>query len=156
MYDNGFRNGNINYAAETVDPAELAQQIEAAKWADGFIAFAASENRLKDVNQPLTAEFLETRINQELGYVTEINLWRREGNILHEIAAERVNDRFFVQTWLLDSAPIEKGNCWHKDAETRAGSHHKDGNRLFSGILNTVEVVWPEKRLNFFITRGEV
>lgn len=159
MSDKAFREGTINYTVESgVFPAALADVIK-GNWCDGFVAFANSEKRLAELqgasfDERFLAERVQGLDNAE-GYVTEVNFWRSDGQYLVEVAAEREENSYCVQTWKLDTAPVPgSGNCWHREAATRAGSHHKDGRRIFSGELKTVEVVWPEKRLNFFITRG--
>jgi hypothetical protein len=158
MKDNGFAAGHITYSIETIDPAKLATDLAAASWIDGYVTFSASEKRLKDAALALAATQLGGRVSgipDAVGYVMEINLWRREGSLLFEISAERQNDRFFVQTWQLDTAPASgKANCWHREAETRSGSYHQKNKYLFSGVLKSQEVVWPEYRLNFYITSG--
>lgn len=162
MCDNGFKEGNIDYkVASGVTPAALADTVKGS-WEDGFVAFANGEKRLGDISEiPLDAVFFAQKINGRLdqkieGYVAELNLWRKEESLMLEISAEREENTFFVQSWKLDTAPAPgTGNCWYREAATRTGSHHKDGRRIFSDELKTIEVVWPEKRLNFFITRGD-
>ena len=160
MSVNEFLEGTLVYtAAGGITPADLAHKLAGA-WQDGYVAFAASEKRLAELKGIAPdVSFLSGRV-QNLdgaeGYVTELNLWRRDGAILEEIAAEREENTFHVQTWRLDTAPATgSGNCWHRPAATRSGSHHKAGRRLFSGELAGVEVVMPQQRLNFYITRGE-
>ena len=159
MNDCGFKEGKLDYTIATgVTPARLAE-LATGKW-DGFIAFANVEKRLDQLSGiTLDEQFLAERVgglDSVEGYVTELNLWRQNGGLLEELAAEREEDTYALQLWLLDTSPASgTGNCWHRESATKAGSHHKDGNRLYSGDLASVEVVWPEKRLNFFITRGK-
>ena len=161
MSDKGFKEGSIDYrVASGVTPAALADTVQ-GRWEDGFVAFANGEKRLGDISEiPLDAVFFAQKINDRLdqeieGYVAELNLWRKEESLMLEISAEREENTFYVQSWELDTAPVPPGtgNCWYREADTRAGSQHKDGRRTFTGELKTIEVVWPEKRLNFFISR---
>ena len=160
MSDKGFKEGSIDYKVSSgVTPVALADIVKGS-WEDGFVAFANSEKRLAELHgagfdEPFFTGRVQGLDNAE-GYVTEVNVWRGEGQRLVEVAAEREENTFFVQTWTLDTAPAPgTGNCWYREAATRTGSHHKDGRRTFSGELKTIEVVWPEKRLTFFISRGD-
>jgi len=162
MSDKGFNKGNLSYTVTRgVTPEALAGMLAGA-WRGGYVAFANGERRLDQLAGAIDTAFLSRRV-QDLpgrlkdpgntgGYVTEIDLWRQEGALLEEIAAEREEDSFIVQHWRLDTAPADAGNCLHRAADTQAGAYR---GRLYSGRLATVEVVWPERRLNFFITRGD-
>ena len=159
MRPDDFEEGKIKYSVKSgVTPADLAAELSVAKWADGFIAFANNEKRLGEVQQELSEKLLSDRINGWIegaeGYVTEVNVWRSNGSIHEEVAAEREENTFYVQRWKLETDPANGSGdiCWYREANTQAGSHHKDDKRLFSDALKTIEVVWPEKRLNFFIT----
>lgn len=155
-----FCSGYITCVVKTnVAPAQLASML-AKNWQDGYVAFANGEKRLSDLSQiPLASAFLTERINGKLdgieGYVTEINLWRCHGSVIEEIAVEREENTYLVQHFCLDTAPELEGNCQYRHAVTRAGAHHsRTGSQLFSGPLESVEVIWPENRLNIFLTKG--
>jgi len=163
MSDNKFKKGNLSYKINPgVTPQALADLVS-GDWRGGYVAFANGERRLDQLSgSNMDSELLSRRV-QDLpgrlkepgntgGYVTEIDLWRQDGDVLEEIAAEREEDTYTVQHWRLDTAPAGEINCRYREADTIAGSYR---GRLYSGCLTTVEVVWPEQRLNFFITRGE-
>lgn len=160
MSDNGFYQGFLEYSlASGVTPAKVAEHL-AGEWSDGFVAFANAEKRLGDLSGiKLDTDFLSDRINGRLaagveGYVTELNLWRSNGSYLEEIAIEREENTYFVQQIRLDMTPPERSNCYYREARTVTGSHHSRGkSHTFSGELKTVEVVWPEHRLNIYVTR---
>ena len=156
MNDNGFNKGLLAYTVATLTAEELAAETDGS-WQDGYVAFATSEKRLNQLPSKMEAVFFSERIQgiaDAEGYVTEVNLWRKNGSTIEEIAAEREENRFYVQHWLLDTelAETADNNCWHRVADTQAGSHHNKGKRIFSDSLKSIEVVWPEKRLNFFLT----
>lgn len=159
MKNNGFKEGKLTYTtAAEMTPEDLSTLL-AGGWADGFVAFAASEKRLNDLEDvAFDPRFLSERaqgISGAEGYVTEINLWRKNAKVHEEVAAERQENTWYVQHWILSTDTVGDGaTCWYRDAQTRTGSHHMGGKRLFSDRLATIEVVWPEKRLNFYITRG--
>jgi hypothetical protein len=158
MNDNGFRQGNLEYTVRSgVSPTDLAELVSGV-WSDGYVAFANGERRLAALEGArLDSRFLSERVQglgDVEGYVTELNLWRSCGSILEEIAVEREENSYLVQSFRLVTEAGAEGNCWYREASTSVGSHHKDGRRIFSGDLQTVEVVWPEKRLNIYITRG--
>lgn len=156
--NDGFRKGKISYTVKTLTPEELALFIK-KEWTDGFIAFSNSELRLRDAKAALNSDNLSGRVNGisgAEGYVMEIGVWMREGNTLYELSAEREDNKFFVQSWELNTMPFDEDvNCWHKEADTEAGSHHNKARKLFAGKLNSVEVVCRDYRLNFYITKGE-
>lgn len=158
MRDNGFKKGKLTYnAASGITPAQVAELV-AGSWKGGYVAFANGEKRLDELGDiQLNAPFLTDRVTGCAGvegYVTELNVWRSDGRVLEEIAVEREDNSYYVQTFHLDMCAQSEENCLYREAATKAGSHHKDGRRIYSGELKTVEVVWPEKRLNIFITRG--
>jgi hypothetical protein len=155
MSDSGFTKGQLIYTVASITPAELAAKTDGI-WKDGYVAFANSEKRLSQLPNSMDADFFSQRVQAvpgAEGYVTEINLWRKNGSVIEEIAVERDENRFYLQHWLLETSPKNgTGNCWYKAAKTEAGSHHNKGRRLFNGSLKSIEVVWPEKRLNFYLT----
>ncbi len=162
MSDNEFSKGNISYTVTCgVSPEALADLLSGV-WKGGYVAFANGERRLDQLGGSAIDAALLSRRVQELpdrlkepgnteGYVTEIDLWRQEGAVLEEIAVERKENSFTVQHWRLNTTPADAGNCLYREANTLAGSYRS---RLYNGRLATVEVVWPDQRLNFFITRG--
>lgn len=159
MNINGFSKGELKCDIRKAVSAEELSKMLAGEWRDGYVAFANGEKRIAELaGIPLDATFLTQRINGRIsgieGYVTELNLWRINGQVVEEIAAEREENSFYLQHFTLETKPETGGNCWHRDADTRPGSHHKGGRHLFRDKLSSVEVVWPEKRMNIFITRG--
>jgi len=161
MINNGFKKGLLTSKVKVnVAPAEIVA-LACEKWKNGYIAFANGEKRLDCFDQvEFDQHFFSDRIQDiapefELeGYVTELNLWRNVGNTIEEIAIEREENNYFIQHFHLDMTAPDS-NCWYRDSDTIAGSHHNGARQIFSGKLSSVEVVWPEKRLNIFITVGE-
>jgi hypothetical protein len=159
MTNDGFKRGIIEYTLRCgVMPAVLAGELPG--WQDGYVAFANAEKRLGDIQGlAVDEDFLSNRINGRLsggieGYVTELDFWRKGSDTLEEIAAEREETTYRVQRWTLRMFPGEgEGNCWHRPAATMPGPRIRTG-PLFAEGLASQEVVWPEKRLNFFISRG--
>jgi len=158
MSDNEFKKGLLVYKATSMSPGELAAIINGS-WKDGYVAFATTEKRLNQLSIAMDEVFFRERIQGVTGaegYVTEVNVWRTDKSIIEEIAAEREENSFYVQHWLLETDPTSgTENCWHSEADTKAGAHHNNDKRLFNGSLKSMEVVWPEKRLNFYLTTGE-
>ncbi len=155
---NGFMEGAISYTMETMSADTLASELATAAWkdADGYIALSNTELRLGRAKGQglLQGEKLAERIDPARGYVMEVNVWTKAGTSLCELSAEREDDKFIVQKWLLNTAVAPgAGNCWHKKADILSGSHHR-GDKVLFGKLESIEVVWPEHRLNFFITTG--
>jgi len=162
MRDNIFKQGEITYTSDrNISPAEVAAMV-AKSWKDGYIAFANGEKRLNDFDHiDLNEKFFRQRIQEIIqfnrlgGYVTELDLWRSSGSIFEEIAIEREENSYHVQHIVLDTEDKSSSNCWYRDSHTKAGSHHNSNRQIFTGMLNTIEVVWPEKRINIFVTVGE-
>lgn len=157
MSVNGFKEGKLTYTVRSGVTAEALAPMVSGKLGNGFIAFATSEHLFAALNgKSLDARFLGERVQGLAGaegYVSEVNLWRKDGAVLEEIAAEREENTFYVQEWRLEMAPIAgSGDCWYRAAATSSGSHHKGGKRLFSGELKSIEVIQPDKRLNFYLT----
>lgn len=158
MSDNGFKKGQLAYTAASMTPGELAARINGS-WKDGYVAFATTEKRFNQLPVTMDESFFRERVQgiaDAEGYVSEVNLWRNDISTVEEIAAEREENSFFVQHWLLKTDPAAGAeNCWYGEADTKTGSHHNNDKQLFSGALKSVEVVWPEMRLNFYLTTGE-
>lgn len=156
MSNNEFKPGRLAYRVHAGISCEQLAASLGGQWDDGYLAFAQTERRWEKMPaRRMDAEFLASRVTDLAGvegYVTEINLWRKQGERHEEIAAERIENTWHVQHWTLDTNP-ETGakNCWHRPASTRAGSHHRKERQIFSGSLPTIEVVWPQHRLNFYL-----
>ena len=152
-----FMEGKLTYTVARMTPEELATVV-AGIWANGYVAFANTEKHLGDLNGiGLDARFLSERVqgvvNGAEGYVMEVDLWRKTGNIIEEVAAEREETTYYVQHWRLDTTPAPgSGDCWYREADTRPGSHHSHGKRIFADSLKSIEVVWPLERLNFYLS----
>jgi len=159
MSDNEFKKGHLAYTAASMTPGELAAIINGS-WKDGYVAFATTEKRLSQLPVTMDESFFRERvqgIEDAEGYVSEVNLWRNDATTIEEIAVEREENSFYVQHWLLKTDPVSgTENCWHCEADTKTGSHHNNDKRLFNGSLKSIEVVWPVKRLNFYLTTGAI
>ena len=150
----GFSEGRLTYTVEEMG-AEKAAQILGEAWEDGYLAFSNREVRLAAISREDRGKLSEGRIweNQLAlgGYLMEAGLWRVDkdsGNIV-EACLEREDGRFLLQRWELAMEADEAVNChWrlHKNLPTRTDLAFQNG-------IDAVEVIVPEKRLHFFITR---
>ncbi len=148
-----YEMGIFTFSTREVPLTEAAQP-NLNEWLDGFVAFSALEMRLSaflNSGMPLTWE----RIDQEHGYVMEINLWRKRDGVLEELCMERTDRGFLVQEWMLETSPqSDQSNCYFREVacKPRKGT----ASEIFSAsTVPCMEVVHPETRMHVFMSRGE-
>jgi len=151
-----FKAGKLACQVGTCDSEQLWQRLKGT-WDNGYLAFSNREILYADLPAGrLSAALLRDRVTDLEGiegYLMEIDLWRNCDGRLEELVAERADCGWQVQQWTLRTDVAEdEGNCWYRPAATRPGGHHH-GRELFEQ-LSTIEVVWPERRLNIFLGRG--
>lgn len=161
-----FEDGSLQYriyqkASLSELPAEI---LPASKWDDGYAAFSRGEKRWKDIPEAQRAGLWDLKPAKENpvipgveGYVTEINLWRRDGEgLFEEVSIERDGRRIFCQHWKLDSASdvTLENRCFFRQAETIAGKPVGRSSIFSENELRSLECIVPEHRLHFFITTG--
>lgn len=149
-----FTPGYISYeaSAKTVEEtAELIASIQTVE--DGFMAFSNQQERIRLPFDPShTAQLLQTHDPGGKGYLMELDLWGALEGGCFEISIEFEDSGFFVQQWRLDytCAADRTANCYYRWANT----FRRGNTDIFSGDeLRSIEVIYPERRLHFFITR---
>ena len=155
MDDPAFYQGKIEYQAGYHDPSEIG--LDPAQWDDGFVAFSRGEVRLNAITGtigrlPSFDAPLETPADDGGfgGYIVEVNVWRHRDGAHEELVLERENHQFYRQNFRLTPGDGADWNCYYRPATTTALGH-----TLFQGAeLPTIEVIWPDHRLHFFITTG--
>ncbi len=148
-----FQAGHFTFSTREIPLADTAPP-NPAEWGDGFVAFSALEMRLKafqDSGLALTWD----RIDQEHGYVMEINLWRDRDGVLEELCMERTDRGFLVQAWKLETeVQTGQGNCSFREVacKPRQGT----ASEIFpASTVPCMEVVHPETRMHVFMSKGE-
>lgn len=163
-----FKEGFVAYTVAH----ELPPDFSLDGWDDGYIAFSNKEfpvnNKIKGM--PFK-DIIKVRYNKgnlppdalkdAEGYLMELDLWRHKDGVYEEISIEREDRGFLVQHWKLYADGKEgdgyeatgnkgKFNCYYywRVAETKPR-----GNSIFKD-LKSIEVVYPEHRLHFFLTVG--
>lgn len=149
MANNKFEKGFVSYTVTSKVPDNLSFN----SWADGYIAFSKGEMRLNEIKYRDFSELIKNRITGISGvdgYVMEINLWKSNGDgSYEEISIEREDKGFFIQSWKLSKNEIDDGiMCYYREVNTQPR-----GNSIFKE-LKAIEVIVPEYRLHFFITKG--
>jgi hypothetical protein len=128
-------------------------------WDDGFAAFGNDERRLADLGGTnALSGLLQGRISNQPnleGFLMEVGLWRNDGACYEELSLEREGDDFFVQHWrfwLTTGGQQDGQPCYYREAATFVrGNLHK----LFpENAISTYEVIVPEDRLRFYLTKG--
>lgn len=146
-----FYEGFIKYQVKF----EIEDEIELRDWDDGYIAFSNGEKRLKELLSMFSistiSELLQLKFNPVdgiEGYVVEVDLWRSRNNVYEEISIEREDRGFLLQHWILSQKELENSKpCYLREVETLPRK-----NSLFKR-LSSIEVIIPEFRLHFFITK---
>lgn len=148
-----YQTGRFTFSSREVPLAD-ATAPDLAAWRDGFVAFSSRETRLQAFQESGLALTWE-RIDQESGYVMEINLWRDQDGVLEELCMERTDCGFLVQEWKLETtAPAEQGNCYYREVQCRP--RQGTASNIFTGSsVPCMEIVHPETRMHVFMSRGE-
>ncbi len=153
MISNSFKEGCIEYTVE-MKTAESFPNIDLNDWNDGYIAFSNDEIRVQHIKNRSLKDMLNGRvegINGIEGYLIEIDLWRNKDGIYEELSIEREDREFLYQGWKLYTQLKEnqKHNCYFRVVDTYARANSK----IFKdNELKSIEVIFPEHRLHFFIT----
>ncbi len=158
-----FREGLIHYSVVTADSTvklkEHLYTINLNEWTDGCVAFPRGEKRLADMPKDIGIEALAEDEVKSLvgidGYLMEVDVWREKAGVYEEIAVEREDRGWFCQKWTLRTGEFKGASegyfpCYWRVVETMPISKGLFKNRE----LTSVEVVVPEERLHFFITKG--
>ncbi len=151
----GFEKGFIEYKVSR-EPA-IDQDLTCQDWDDGYLAFSKGEKRLENIDLAKLNDFQNQKvqgIGSVEGYLMEIDLWRSRNGIYEEIAIERDDTGFYCQKWELDTENKEF-NCYYRRVKTLVRKAIGNAKEIFKNDeLQSIEVVYPEKRLHFFITAG--
>ncbi|MDQ7031594.1 MAG: hypothetical protein Q9M37_02610 [Desulfonauticus sp.] len=147
MHD--FQQGYLIYA---VKQTSNCPEIDLKQWDNGYVAFSNREYPLQELKQL----DLKQMLNQDQlpkdaeGYIMEIDLWRKTDHVYEEISIEREDTLFFIQHWQLFTQKIDGADlCFYRCASTAPRA-----NSIFNQ-LKSIEVVVPDKRLHFFITKPD-
>lgn len=158
---NDFNDGFLRYETDMKQPEILDNYFKISQWDDGYIAYSNLEKRIHDPGD--TPISLTCRI-QELGFVTEINVWRYWDGVWEELVFEREDQGYFMQHWTLsvqsETRPENSRPCYWRRAQTLVRKPLGSPG-IFSAwpkgetLLNSREVICPVQRLHFFLTTGE-
>ncbi|QTA81756.1 Uncharacterized protein dnl_41050 [Desulfonema limicola] len=149
-----FSKGFLVYKTGMKDVSGIPGLVDFAEWDDGYIGFSKQEIRLKnaDISKISYTDKIEGK-----GFVTEIDLWRKNGETWEELVLEREDNGFYMQHWELKKITTEKSyNCYWRNAKTFPRKLVGKPSIFEKNNLHSLEVVCHEKRLHFFITAGEV
>lgn len=167
-----FKKGRLLWFAGNLTAKELAEKYLNNDWDDGFVAFSNAEKRFNnfggvaELKTLLSGRIQDQEKPQEEradglaeleGYLMEAGLWRHKMNtaVYEELSFDREGDNFFVQYWHLsvdEKESTESWSCYFRTAKTFVRGNLK---RVFSEkSITTFEVIVPEKRLRFYITKG--
>ncbi len=164
--NNEFRPGRLEWFAGRLPAAELKEKYLERNWDDGFVAFSNAEKRFKNfAGAKELARLLPGRIQDcEIpaglagleGFLMEAGLWCHAAGCdsYEELAFEREGEAFFVQYWSLfcGEADAERARpCYYREAGTFIRGNLK---QTFPEPLKTFEVILPEERLRFYVTKG--
>lgn len=149
-----FKPGRVLWSQGLMKASDLIEKyLKSITWDDGFIAFSSEEKRLKDFDKDWDT-WLKNKKNGKNGYLMEAGLWRKDDSTVEELAIEREGENFLVQHWRLDTSNSDNDNagmkCYFREAKTFTRGNIK----IFKGLLPSLEIVVPETRLRFYITRG--
>ncbi len=161
----GFRKARLQYTIKRIDkdsPTFLKEFFDDKNLTQGYAAFSSMETKIGgldgDIKQQISANGFN-RLNDNLGYTMEINLWGQTQNgCFREIVAERNGDHFLVQTWNLDlNEQAGADASWLRvyTRKARTFPFSKGDKTLFKpDELHTMEIIVPEMRITFYLTTG--
>jgi hypothetical protein len=153
-----FQAGWLEWQVKILDAEKVRSGFLERAWSDGFVALSNGELRLKDVGGTESlSRLLQGRIENlhDLeGFLMEAGLWRETDGCHEELALEREGDEFFVQHWKLttgDNSDQAGLRCYFREAKAFVRGNL---NKLFpENNIDTFEVIVPEDRLRFYLTR---
>ncbi len=149
--NNQYRQGHFSFISREI-PVQDYSFPDPANWDDGFVAFSSREERL-GVFLKNNAVLSCAHVSPQDGYIMEVNLWKKQGNMLEEVCVERLDDSVLEQKWTLEMEPSpEQTNCYFQETEAIFREGTKD--KIFSGNLKCVEVIQPDTRMHVFMSRG--
>lgn len=151
-----FKDGFVTYTVTR----ELPSDFSFSGWDDGYVAFSKGEKPLKDIlaNIDIKDKSFVDVINNKIdgiygveGFLMELDLWRNNNDgAYEEISIERNDSGFLVQEWKLETKSEKDRNCYWRMVDTSPRD-----NSIFKDLeLKSIEVVYPENRLHFFLTVG--
>lgn len=151
----GFISGHVELIQELKKEQEIKELLCLEEWYDGYLAFSKKELRLKQVKSLPLEELFKQQDGSTLegveGWLIEVDLWRYRDNCFEEISIEREDDRFFMQQWSLSTdVKADQENCFYRVVNPLSNQT----NLFESNELVAFEVIVPQERLHFFITRG--
>ncbi|MBF0592522.1 MAG: hypothetical protein HQL02_10590 [Nitrospirae bacterium] len=155
-----FKDGHLCYTLTPLVSGDLVSELLEQWQGDGYIAFSKVERRLSKLDMSVLAAIIASpeQHRGDKGYLMEIDLWQDKDGVYEEVSIEREDKGFFYQQWWLDTTLQEAPNCYWRMASTLArGNKDADNkNTVFppGRPVETVEVICPQQRLHFFITRG--
>jgi len=151
---NAFSDGFIEYHTSLKPLSDARSLLQSGDWKDGYAAFSNAEIALDKISAAQISDAMEGRvqgIQGVEGYLVETDLWWHTNEYFEEISIEREDNGFYCQHWKLHQKP-ENANCYYRSVETLP----RNNSTVFKDTpLQSVEVIWPERRLHFFITIGE-
>jgi len=160
-----FKDGYITYETlfiKTLD--NMPKDTVLSRWDDGYLAFSNVEIRIDDEIKRLdVCHIANSRINEfenltalgGEGYLMELDVWRKEGDTIEEMTLERMDNGWFYQRWKLKTEGFDKPNCFYNSCKVTIRNPNR---KIFHrDDIGAVEVIVPDKRLNFYITtRGGI
>jgi hypothetical protein len=150
-----FQQGCLSYRADF--KSEITKDVvELSQWEQGYLAFSQTE----EMFDKSTAKGLYALLDKsgkiespDKGYLMEVNLWKQDRQCLYEIAIEREDRGFFVQRWQLHTQGTPAADqmlCYYRERPMLARANTVLKNQQ----LQACEVICPQHRLHFFLTKG--
>lgn len=156
MNDIPFDDGYIKFSVEEIPEQDIISlRIDLNNWDDGYFAFSNCEKRLDEIRSKTSFHNLiagNHSLQDIHGYLIEIDLWRNRNSIFEEISIERDDNCFLYQKWSLGLQACDDDGikCYFRTMKTM----FRENTKLFKDHeIESIEVVVPEKRLHFFITK---
>lgn len=144
-----WKDGWLDYEFKTANT--LPEMLWKDKDWSGYAAFSTYEEELETEKMK---EFQDAgKMDDTIGCLMELGAWRtRKDGVFEEIAVEREGKDFLIHTWCLSTPSNGKVNCYFREAET--GFQKTAKKKVTFEKMLSMEVVVPDARLHFFITRS--
>lgn len=155
-----YNDGYLDYTSEIIK--DIGEDIKLNEWENGYLAFSKGEIRLSDYNTLNCEDVFKSKVSLPDivdGYLMEANVWRNRGGLVEELVIEREDNGFLIQRWTLYTKKTDKNdtNCFYEFIKPHQRKTIGNTISLFTDEeLASIEVVYPEYRLHFFITTGRI
>ena len=161
MNTSEFQDGYLIYTCELKTLESVCADIDFTGWDDGYLAFSNKELRMREISAGIESLLQGdelgkvTTIDGVEGYLMEVDLWRGADNGFEEISLERGDEGILCSRWKLATHKPGEGIKYYPCRWRQVATFPRANSIFHNHELQSIEVIVPENRFHFFITKGK-